>query len=207
MKKLFTLITALVLCTSLTACNTSAHSEKSRFEGVEIARAHSNYISFVESFEDVEKFSDLIVVGEFIDDSEVCYTRFSHDRRIEKDIPVEIVSSCPMKITKVLSGDAKAGDIIDVHQREGLYEGKFITLSPLTPMQKGDEWIFCLSYSHKENYKGYWCIGGSYGRYPTKNAASNERICFSDYPELGVYEKSDFCEDYYNELVKKYDVV
>ncbi len=206
MKKNISIIAALTTCITLTACNNEPAAQKSRFEGISIVRGHTDYISFTESFSDVEKFSDFIVVGEFIDDSSVCYERYRHDDRFNKDLLVDIVSSCPMKITKVLYGDAKEGDVVNVLQQEGIHNDKFITLSPLTPMQKGDEWIFCLAYSNQENYEGYWCIGDSFGRYPTKNASSNEIMCFSDYPELGVYEKSDFYEDFYNELVEKYGI-
>lgn len=206
MKKITAIFCTFALCASLTACSSAPESKKNRFEGLSLVRSHMDYISFVQDFSDIEKFSDFIVVGEFIDDSTVCYERYQHDDRSDKDLLVEIVSSCPMKITKVLYGDAAVGDVVDVIQHEGIHNDRFVTLSPLTPMQKGDEWVFCLSYSKTDNYEGYRCIGNSWGRYPTKNVGSNEIMCFSNYPEFGVYEKGDFNEEFYNELVEKYDI-
>lgn len=207
MKKIISMIAASALCLALTACN-STNSKKHIFEGLTFAGAAGDYIIInIDSFDDVEQMSDLVVVGEFIDDASVCYEEYRYNSYFEKDVIVDIVSSCPMKITRVLSGDAKVGDVVNVLQNEGIWEDRFFSLCPLTPMQNGDEWVFCLSrsYIEYEQCDGYWCLG-PIGRYPTSNIGSNEVMCFSDHPELGVYDEMDFNEKIYNELVEKYGI-
>lgn len=205
MKKLITVITALALCLVLTGCN-SAPKTTSRFEGMKFAKTETDGIKLAKTFDDVIDMSDFIVVGEFIDDSEVVREFQVYDQNLKKDLTVDVVSACPMRITKVLYGDAEIGDIVNVLQAEGVCNNVFMTRSLLTPMQKGDEWIFCLSRAKSHDLDGYWCVGQSDGRYPTNNVGSNETMCFSDYPELGVYQRSDFNEKFYNELVEKYGI-
>ncbi len=198
MKKFLSILAILTVCLTFTACR----GEKNRFEGLKLVKSDKYFISLANSLEDLESYSDLIVIGEFIGDSEHCCERYSDNGAL-----TEVVSSCPMKITKVLSGDAKVGDVVDVFQKEGIYNDTFISDSELTPMQNGDEWLFCLSRSSEERLPdGYWCVSDYKGRYPTSNSGSNEIICFSDRPELGVYNEEFFQEDLYNELVEKYGI-
>lgn len=211
MKKILSIFLLLTICGALTACNTSelSNTEEKNFSELKFVNVHADYIHLSKSFDDIEESSDFVVVGEFIDDASVCYERYVYEDYFKKDVLRGIISSCPMKITKVLSdnsGNAKVGDVVNVLQWEGIWEDRFITTSALTPMLKGDEWVFCLSYTKTENYEGYVCEGGCAGRYPTSNVSSNNKMCFSDYPELGVYNKDDFREDYYNQLLEKYDV-
>ncbi len=207
MKKILSIIAILTICGTLTACNTSTVNESGTksLEELKFVHVESDRVIFCKNFDDVEKASEFVVVGKFIDDEKVCYERYAYEEYFQKDVLVEIVSSCPMQITKVLSGNAKVGDVVNVLQSEGIWEDRFISHSALTPMQKDDEWVFCLCRSNSENYDGYWCVADSLGRYPTQNSSANEKMCFSDYPEFGVYNKGDFKEDYYNQLVKKYD--
>lgn len=206
MKKLLTLITALVLCVSLTACNSAEQNKTSRFEGMRCSRISADGVKLAKSFDDVINLSDYIVVGEFIDDSETVWDYQLHDDQFNKDITVDVVSSCPMKITKVLYGDAREGDIVNVLQTEGVVGNTFMTHSLLTPMQKGDEWVFCLSRAKTHGLDGYWCVGESDGRYPSQNSSSNEAMCFSEHPELGVYEESDFNREFYEQLKAKFNI-
>lgn len=205
MKKIIALICTLALCITLTACRGDSKGDgKSKLEGLEFTRAYAcvDYLNVFNDFEALENASDLVVVGEFIGDSKVCWDTFTNYDNL--------TSSCLMKITKVLSGDAKVGQLINVLQNEGVLENEFVTGSQLTPMQKGDEWVFCLVYSeaHAACCDGYYCLGDGdiEGRFPTKNADSNQKMCFSDYPELGVYDRANFNERFYSELVEKYGV-
>lgn len=200
MKKILSIIAVLTVCTILTACSSvTKNGGRKSLEGLELVRISSYTISTVKSFEDLERESELIVIGEFIDDPEVCYKRYSGNS------VAEIASLCPMKITKVLAGDADIGDVVNVFQKSGIYNDKFITSSKLTPMQNGDEWVFCLWQNSDERIpEGYWCVSDNKGRYPAQNSASNEVMCFSDSPELGVYDQDDFQEEFYNKLLEKY---
>lgn len=214
MKKVMSVIVLLIACMTLTACSYTNESEskvieKRSLEGLKIAKSagYLDYtIDLVKTFEDLESFSSLIVIGEFTDNSSVCFRGNYFDDAHQKEVEFQVVSSCPMKITKVLAGDAQVGDVVNVLQEEHISDGSFISRSKLTPMQMGDEWLFCLEYCPDERSDGnsYWCVGDSKGRYPTKNSGSNEVMCFSDSPELGVYEESDFQEDFYNMLLEKY---
>ena len=215
MKKLLMLIASLTVCMALTACSNitennigeteSRFTEKRSLEGLKIVRSMDYTVSLIKTFEDLESESDLVVIGEFIDNPSTCYKQYEYDDFFQKDLLIAIASSCPIKITKVLAGDAQVGDVINVLQEEGIHNERFISNSKLTPMQMGDEWVFCLTRSVNEKYGGgYWCVSDNKGRYPTKKSASNEVMCFSDYPELGVYEQSDFNEEFYNKLIEKY---
>ncbi len=51
----------------------------------------------------------------------------------------------------------------------------------------------------------YWCTGDSDGRYPV-STVQNQSLKISEYSKLGVYNKEDFNDDIYNELVEKYDI-
>ena len=207
MKRIISIIASLAICLVLTACNNTVQTKTNRFEGLMFVRSPGDILTNLKSFDQLDSACDFVVIGEFIDDASVCYEGYMYNDYFGKEVLTDILSSCPMKVTKVLSGDINVGDVVNVLQREGIWEDRFITDSALTPMQKGDEWVFCLKHSTESDHaEGYWCFGDSYGRYPTKNVRSNEIMCFSDYPELGVYEKSDFHEKFYNGLVEKYGV-
>lgn len=208
MKKIISIIAILSICGTFTACNSPSEnvSEAKSISELTFVQSLADYIHLEKSFDDIEKASDFVVVGKFIDDEKVCYERYEYEDYIKKDVLCEIISSCPMQITKVLSGDAKVGDVVDVLQREGKWQDRFISQCSLTPMQKGDEWVFCLKRTNSDKFEGYWCVSGSWGRYPTKNVSLNEKMCFSDYGELGVYELGEFNEKFYNQLVEKYEV-
>lgn len=208
MKKIISIISALALCVTLTACNTAGENEsvvvtKRNLENYRKSDVLIDFISLTETFEDLEAESELIVIGEFINNSTTCYLLDSRGFEIKGTYGG--YSSCPMRITKVLAGDARVGDVINVLQDEWYSDECFHTASNLTPMQMGDEWVFCLKHATDERYgDGYWCVSDNKGRYPTKNSGSNEAVCFSDYPALGVYEESDFQEELYNQLLEKY---
>lgn len=218
MKKLLSIIASLTVCTVLTACSNTINNigenesrviEKRSLEGLQIVKS-VDYLDYtvdrVKTFEDLESFSSLIVIGEFTDNSSVCFRGTYFDDAHQKEVEFQVVSSCPMKITKVLAGDAHVGDVVNVLQEEHISNGSFISRSKLTPMQMGDEWLFCLEYCADKRSDGnsYWCVGDSKGRYSTKNIGSNEIMCFSDSPELGVYNEDDFQEEFYNALLEKY---
>jgi hypothetical protein len=76
----------------------------------------------------------------------------------------------------VLQGDVQVGDIVTVVQRYAFEEGRFdngdgrnalVTFSGMTPMNKGDKWIYFLGYD--ETVDAYWTRGDSAGRYPVPN--------------------------------------
>lgn len=210
MKKIVSIISALALCAALTACSSAGENEsyavnKRDLNDYKKVEMLYDGISLINTFEELESASELIVTGEFINNSKTCYLL---DSSGYKKNGTHGYSSCPVKVTRVLAGDAQVGDVINVLQNEWYSNGKFYTLSRLTPMQMGDEWLFCLERCKDERIgdnNSYFCVSDNKGRYPTKNSDSNETMCFSAYPKLGVYKRSDFQEGFYNKLVEKYD--
>ncbi len=158
--------------------------------------------------EELEKYSDIAVVGEFIDDS-VSDIEYEYSDFFGKDIITLARSYNVIEVKQVLMGDVKVGDKLTVTQLEGSVDGKMYSWSELTPMTKGDEWIFFLDRDDKDHY---WVTCDSDGRFPTKNSAEkNRRMTFKnvDFPDsyqLGVYDKQSFNQSIYDEIVEKYDV-
>ncbi len=202
MKKLISIIAALAACVLLTACNGT--TEKNAFSDLELVRTGMSDRIVIDDLDALEKFNEIAVVGEFINDAETDVT-YEYSAHFEKDIITDIRSYNTIKVTNVLRGDINVGDELTIGQRYGVAEGKLITFSDLTPMQKGDEWIFFLR--KETNADIYWCCGDSDARFPTKISASrNSRLAFADSWQLGVYDEADFRQDIYDEIVEKYDV-
>lgn len=127
----------------------------------------------------------------------------------EKEVITNIKSYNTIEVKQVLMGYVNVGDKLSTLQYSGIADGRFYSFSELTPMIKGDEWLFFLA---KDDNDVYWVMCDSDGRYPTKNSASkNRRMTFknaelSDSYQLGVFDKEDFNQSIYDEIVEKYDV-
>ncbi len=202
MKKLISFITAIAACVSLTACS-STPENSDIFAEVELVRTGMANRMVIEDLEKLEKYNEIAVVGEFIDDP-VSDITYEYSAYFGKDIITFFESRNTIEVKQVLKGDVNVGDELTLGQYCGIEDGKLYTISDLTPMQKGDEWVFFL---HKVDTNLYWCIGDSAARYPTKtSAARNSRLAFADSWQLGVYDEADFRQDIYNEIVEKYDV-
>lgn len=65
-----------------------------------------------------------------------------------------------------MKGDARKGDRLPISQSYGILEEEqcLITYSGLTPMEKGERWIFFLLKDDLSDM--YWCNGDSDGIYP-----------------------------------------
>lgn len=197
MKKIISVIAALAVCLSLTACNKAPQTGP--FAGLELVDASGtlNRIHY-DTLDFLEEETDVAVIGRFIDDTvqEIYYQGGAFSN---------ITSFNTIEVTKVLLGDVEVGDQLKIAQSYGVLDDRLISFSKLTPMQKGDEWIFFLVLSGAPG-EIYWCTGDTDGRYPTKNSSDNEVMPLAKSPELGVYKKADFNKNIYNELVKKYDL-
>jgi hypothetical protein len=109
--------------------------------------------------------ADLIVIGEFTERAEEFF-EYSYDDYFEKDIVRGAESFNQLRVTHVLKGDIRVGEVVTVAQAYA-YEaerGVLITFSGLTPMHKGDRWIYFLEYD--ENTQAYKSSGDSCGRFP-----------------------------------------
>lgn len=202
MKKLISIITVFAACVSLTACNTADESTVSdKYDGLELVRWNCDMYLY-DSLAQLEKDSHMIVIGEFIDEDRQNID-YQYDVDFEKDIIINVKSTNTIRVSKVFKGDIEKGDCIDVHQSYGIADGRLISFSDLTPMQKGDEWLFFLKSSN-DNI-GYWCASDTFGRYPVPSV-ENEPMPLADSPDLGVYSEQNFQRDIYNEILEKYDI-
>lgn len=197
MKKIIPIISALALCVSLTACSSRPADAFSKLEFVDA----SETLNMIRHYDlaSLEKFSDIAVIGCFTDDptQQVVNSR--------DGLFSDITSFNNVEVTQVIFGDVKVGDRLKVAQSYGVLDDKLISFSKLTPMQKGDEWIFFLTALSGPDVV-YWCTGDCDGRYPTKNSSENGLMSLSEAPELGVYDENDFNRAIYGELIKKYGI-
>ena len=201
MKKKFLSLISIALCSILLSSCSEAVSESSEeFSGIELAPCGLSNLPIYTNLEQLENESDVIVVGTFKEDAkqEEVYT---YEEAFEKDILLFVKSQNNIEISKVIKGDLQVENEITILQAYGVVDNQLITYSKLTPMLKGDTWIFFLKKNEDETYT---CIGDCGGRYPIKNT-KYKKIALTDNEDLGVYDKSDFNEEVYNEILEKYE--
>ena len=208
MKKIISIISALALCATLTACNKTendtANETANDFSGIKLVRWGYTDREVFDTLEELEWVSDIAVVGTFIEDS-VQDLHYHYSEVYGKDIIGLVTSDNKIKITRVLKGDVEVGDCVKIRQGYAIDEGMLITRSDLTPMIKGDSWIFFLNYTEGDDDGVYWCTGDSDGRYPV-STVQNQTLAISEYSELGVYDRKDFKDEIYNEIIEKYGI-
>ena len=116
----------------------------------------------------------LVVIGELIDETK---SGFEYDEELVKlgfDGRSDAAAYNQLRVTEVFQGNIKVGDIIPIVQSyayEELRDGgggiSLVSFDDMTPMNKGDRWIYFLRY--KEYANAYGSIGLSDGRYPVPN--------------------------------------
>lgn len=212
MKKIITIIAAFATCAALTACGStpknsdgsSVSQNTDTFAGLKLKRAGITDRVVFNTLDELERSSHIAVVGTFINDAEQ-EVDYEYDPYFKKDIIVDINSTNTIEVTKVLMGNVNVGDELKIDQNYGIVDGELITFSELTPMQKGDEWVFFLRKVAKSDH--YICTAESDSRFPTKSSASKNGIMpLAEGAELGVYNEADFNDGIYKEIVEKYDV-
>lgn len=206
MKKIFSVFLIGVLCSlTFASCSGDYSKDTCDFSELEFSDWGETNRLFYTNLDDLEKDSEIIVIGTFTDDTkqEEIYQYNSH---FQKDILATIISTNSIEVLNVIKGDVKAGDTIPVTQDYGISDNQFIAISRLTPMLKGDTWLFFLSENKSEIRKGkYSCTGDNDGRYPLENF-SYRKTALTDNENLGVYNKEDFREDIYKDILEKYDL-
>lgn len=198
MKKITAIVCTFALCASLTACSPIPKD----FSGIELAEGIKPDRVVYGDLATLEEASDLVVVETFAEDSVQDMDYHSNPFFGNKRIG-DIKSTNFVEVSRVIKGDVKVGDLVKVQQSYAVNDGQLITLSDLTPMVKGDTWVFFLSTANDSGI--YWCTGDSEGRYPV-STAQNQSLTISEYSGLGVYNREDFKDEIYNELVEKYDI-
>lgn len=186
----------------LSACSTTEKVQETDYSKLEFVQLEQNRITFDE-LSALEEASAMIIVGEIIDDplteSETGYSEY-----FGKEIFDNIISYNKIKVKQVISGDVEVGDEVRIAQYCGVFEDQFITFSEMTPMLKGDTWIFFLKESSLTD-RLYWCTGDSDGRYPLKGT-TYQRTGLPSKEDLGVYRRDSFKDNIYSELLEKYDL-
>lgn len=205
MKKLISIITVLTACITLTACAQSADSLDGGFSNLELVNpgiTETADIIIMKDLEMLEDWSHIAVVGKIVGDT-VQDIEYMYDSYFEKDIIVDVMSENTIEVSRVLMGDVNVGDELRIVQRYAVVDGQLITFSDLTPMQKGDEWVFFLR--NVRDTDKYICSADTQSRFPVSGAENNP-MALSDAPELGVYEEVHFDRILYNEILEKYDI-
>ncbi|MCL2071140.1 MAG: hypothetical protein FWH07_02780, partial [Oscillospiraceae bacterium] len=117
-----------------------------------------------------EDFSaDLVVIGEFTEEAKERFN-YEYNEYFEKEVKIGAVSYNQFLISDVLknndNGDIKIGNTITIGQNYAFDEetGAYMSFSNLTPMHKGDRWIYFLS--HNKDTDTYYSVSGPCGRYP-----------------------------------------
>ena len=152
--------------------------------------------------------SQLVVIGEYAEETEQKLTT-AHSAEINADVITNAVSTNKIHIKKVLKGEPPEGDIT-VSQRYGIQDepAQIVTFSSLTPMVKGDEWLFFLYYDALGST--YWCAGDYCGRYPIPNDEILAELDslgengLLDIKTLGVLDGSSNTTSLYREIIKHF---
>lgn len=209
--------------TSITVVNKSRYPDKlytytDDFSDIEIKYIGDEYPNYPKEshyklYEELAEDSELVVMGTFID-----YTGQVTDGFDVPDFAQEMYASSwskyisfnTLKVEKVLKSNGMVweGDEIAITQPYVTADGSMYSFSQLTPMIKGDKWVYFLNRnsSYPEEVFGvqsYSPVNDSEGRYPVPD---NENAPFQ-YREntKGVLAPAEFNEGIYSELKDKLD--
>lgn len=148
--------------------NIAENTEKLTWEYNDSAM-YDNSSIFAESYEELAKQSDLILSGIFIDDTR--QTQDPEKNHITGSEPSESYNY--LRAESVIKGSAALGDNVLIRQKTSLNRGNgdvYINFSGdrLSPMFKGDRWIYFL----KKNGEFYEPVNGPQGRYPLSDSTN-----------------------------------
>lgn len=123
-----------------------------------------NEDTYAKSYEELAAQSDLIIAGEFAD-----YTHQTQDPSKVHEYSPDTDDNCfnYLRVENVIKGDVKAGQYVLIQQNDPISTNgdRAVQLNSddrLTPMFKGDRWIYFL----KKNGDFYELVNGPQGRYP-----------------------------------------
>jgi hypothetical protein len=158
MKRL--IIPVIIIVMLMTGCSTASSIDKSE---PEVIRVEGDRIVYSD-LKSLTAASELIVIGEYADDTEQ-NLKYEYSERYKKDVLMDAVSTNTIHVKKILKGSPDKKEL-KISQRYGTEEERnaLVTFSSMTPMKKGEEWIFFLYYDAVNDT--YWCAGDYSGRYP-----------------------------------------
>ncbi len=158
MKRL--IIPVIIIVMLMPGCSTASSIDKRE---PEVIRVEGDRIVYSD-LKSLTAASELIVIGEYADDTEQ-NLKYEYSERYKKDVLMDAVSTNTIHVKKILKGSPDKKEL-KISQRYGTEEERnaLVTFSSMTPMKKGEEWIFFLYYDAVNDT--YWCAGDYSGRYP-----------------------------------------
>ncbi|MBR6294595.1 MAG: hypothetical protein IKR54_08395 [Lachnospiraceae bacterium] len=163
MKRL--IIPVIIIVMLMPGCSTASSIDKSE---PEVIRVEGDRIVYSD-LKSLTAASELIVIGEYADDTEQ-NLKYEYSEGYKKDVLMDAVSTNTIHVKKILKGSPDKKEL-KISQRYGTEEERnaLVTFSSMTPMKKGEEWIFFLYYDAVNDT--YWCAGDYSGRYPLPEGA------------------------------------
>lgn len=158
------------------------------------------------TWEDLEKASDIAVIGTFIDDPHQNVdpvpdgSPFGTAITSYNKLRVEKVLSTGGRENDVIDVQIKEGDVLIIKQQIGVYGDSLISVSGLTPMIKGDSWVYFLTGGPEV----FTATGDSDGRYPVPGT-TNTKLPFYD-NDLGVTDTEVFKYDVFDTIKEIFNV-
>ena len=166
MKRL--IIPVIIIVMLMPGCSTASSIDKSE---PEVIRVEGDRIVYSD-LKSLTAASELIVIGEYAGDTEQ-NLKYEYSEGYKKDVLMDVVSTNTIHVKKILKGSPDKKEL-KISQRYGTEEERnaLVTFSSMTPMKKGEEWIFFLYYDAVNDT--YWCAGDYSGRYPLPEGAALE---------------------------------
>lgn len=143
-------------------------------------------------YDDVFNRSKFIVAGEFIDDA--------YQQIFDDEDGIGGSSYNKFRVDKVYGGDIEEGQVIIIRQDSFVYNDTFYDIDNMTPMIKGDKWLYCLTKTDGICYP----YMNSNGRYPIPGSG-NAKLDFAD-GYYGVYNDEYANREVYERLLKELDI-
>lgn len=173
----------------------------------------------VESLEELEKKAAVIVIGEFVDDPHQTlpleYPGYDEGTLLLHNINGRSYNK--FRVDKAIKGNCVEGEEILICQNGFVRDNEYLELDNLTPMIKGDKWIYFLERSgdngstypfdrtylntaFDEGDGSYYPVGGSDGRFPVPGEEHEFVLNDNVY---GVFDMQEFHGDVYEDIKNK----
>lgn len=210
MKRIILFLLSVIFVLTLTSCSTRTEEngetypffDEEAFTDVKLVKWGEANRFVPGDLEDLEKASDAVVIGTFVGDTEQKEV-YMYDNQVDKDTIVNVITYADIEVSKVFKGDFKEGDIIKYAQEYGVLDNEYVTFSDMTPMLEGDTWLFFLFNNYDSGI--FYCSGDCDGRYPIKDF-TYRRNALTENEDLGVFDKKNFNQAIYDEILEKYDL-
>ncbi len=163
---------------------------------------------YAESYKELAKKSDLIVSGTFID---VIHQTSDSEKILGVGSDTGMMSYNWFEVEGVIKGDISAGSVLTIGQNSTINSANgnddnynVYTCDQLSPMLKGDKWVYFLKLEDDGTFSP---VNGPQGRYPLSSYTN--RLISSDgenpnVDEFGTYENAAPArEQIYVEVMKK----